>query len=70
MTEGSEFLQVGFIALNSRGEWKVDYISYATGEPTLQTALGTQLGSLVSGLEKNKVKYLGDHDDKEKTSKD
>jgi len=58
MTEDSEFTQVGFIALNSRGEWKVDYISYATGDATLQTALGTQLGPLVSGLEKNKKKYL------------
>jgi hypothetical protein len=60
MTEDSEFTQVGFIALNSRGEWKVDYISYATGDATLQTALGTQLGPLVSGLEKNKKKYMED----------
>lgn len=70
MTEGSEFTQVGYIAVNSKGEWKVDYISYSTGEATLQTAIGTQLGSLVSGLEKNKVKYIEVQDAEDQESQD
>lgn len=52
-----EYTRVGFVAINKKGEWKLDYVSYVTGEATLQTALGTQLKSLISGLEKNKNKY-------------
>ena len=58
MNEDSEYTRIGYVAVNSKGEWKVDYVSYATGEATLQTALGTQLESLVSGMEKNKKKHM------------
>ena len=68
MTEGSEFTQVGYISINQKGEWKVDYVSYATKEPTLQIAIGTLLGPLVSGLERNKDKYIEVNDAKDKES--
>ena len=53
-----DFTQVGYIAISPSGEWKIQYLSYTTGEPSLQEARGTQLAALVSGVEKNKNKYI------------
>ena len=69
MTEGSEFTRVGYISISQDGTWKVDYVSYSTGEATLQTGMGTQLGVLISGLEKNKSKYI-EVEDEDQESQD
>lgn len=70
MTNPDEFTQVGYIAVNPKGEWKVDYVSYKLGDPTLQTAIGTKLGPLVAGLEKYKDKYTEVDDAKDQKSQD
>ena len=55
-----DFKQVGYIFLGEDGRWMVTYVSYVTGEPILQKAIGGKLEALVSGLEKNKTNYLGE----------
>jgi hypothetical protein len=54
----SEYTQIAYIAINTEGEYKVDYVSYATKEATLQTAKGTNLQILIQGIEKNKDTYI------------
>ena len=54
----TEYTQIAYVAINEKGEYKVDYVSYATGEGTLQTAYGTDLSVLVQSIEKNKKEYI------------
>lgn len=55
-----EYSQCAFIAIAKDGEYKIDYVSYTTGEPVLVTAKGTKLAPLVEGIEKNKKYYIGE----------
>jgi len=55
---GGTYERIAYVSINKEGQFKVDYVSYVTGEATLQTALGTQIAPLVSGIQKNKDKYL------------
>lgn len=54
----TDYSQIAYIAINKEGEFKVDYVSYATGEPVLQTAYGSNLPVLVQSIEKNKESYI------------
>ena len=55
-----EYERIAYIALSKDGEYKIDYVSYVTGEPTLVTARGHKLAPLVEGIEKNKKHYIGE----------
>jgi len=55
-----EYERIAFVAISKDGEYKVDYVSYTTGEPILVTARGTKLAPLVEGIEKNKKHYIGE----------
>lgn len=59
MTEET-FERIAYVAIAKDGRYKVDYVSYATGEPKLVTAIGTQLAPLVAGIEKNKEHFIGE----------
>ena len=59
MTEDS-YERIAYVSISKDGKFKIDYVSHATGEPKLVTAIGTQLAPLVAGIEKNKKHYIGE----------